>query len=179
MKKIRHLLYLIVLIAFDQLSKYLVVIHLKDHNPINIIKDVLQLTYHENTGAIWGIASGKISMLIFISCIILFGMIALYLKIPNDKRYNLLKLVMIFITAGAIGNLIDRSIRKYVVDFIYFKLIDFPVFNIADSYITVAAIFLLILCIFYYKDEDFSFLNKKEIKNPEEKPENCKNINQE
>ena len=69
--------------------------------------------------------------------------------------------------SGAIGNLIDRCFRKYVVDFFYFKLIDFPVFNVADIYVTSAAIVLIILIMFYYKEEDFDFMkiskNKKEL----------------
>ena len=57
--------------------------------------------------------------------------------------------------AGAIGNLIDRISLKYVVDFIYFELIDFPIFNIADCYLTVSSFLLIILAIFYYKENDF------------------------
>ena len=65
------------------------------------------------------------------------------------------------ITAGGIGNLIDRVRLNYVVDFIYFSLIDFPVFNVADIYVTVSMFLLLILVLFYYKDEDFQFLKWK------------------
>ena len=68
--------------------------------------------------------------------------------------------IIIFLSAGAIGNYIDRVSNNYVVDFIYFSLIDFPVFNVADIYVTVAIFFLLILILFYYKDEDLD-----EIKN--------------
>lgn len=161
MRKIRHLLYLILLIAIDQITKNLVLTKLKGQDPYQVIPNVLQFYYHENTGAVWGIMSGKVSILIFVSIIILAGMIALYFKIPNEKRYNYLRIIMIFITAGAIGNLIDRSIHKYVVDFIYFKLIDFPIFNVADTYVTVSSILLILLSLFYYKDEDFDFLSKK------------------
>jgi signal peptidase II len=160
MKKFRHIIYLILLIAFDQLTKYLVVTRLKDQISFDIIPNVLQFYYHENTGAVWGIMSGKVGFLVFVTSVILIGMIALYFKIPDQRRYMFLRIDMIFITAGAIGNLIDRGLRKYVVDFIYVKLINFPIFNVADSYITVAAILLIILCLFYYKDEDFAFLNR-------------------
>lgn len=71
---------------------------------------------------------------------------------------------MIF-TAGAIGNLIDRMVNNYVVDFCYFKLINFPIFNVADIYVTVAAFFFIILGLFYYKEEDYELIfpdkNKK------------------
>lgn len=63
------------------------------------------------------------------------------------------------IAAGAVGNLIDRISLSYVRDFIYFSLIDFPVFNVADMYITCATFTLLLLSLLYYKEEDdFSFL---------------------
>jgi signal peptidase II len=164
MKKIRHILYLILLIAFDQFTKHLATTNLKGGNPFDIIPGVLQFYYHENDGAVWGIMSGKISFLIIFTVIIMTGMILFYLKIPAAKRYDAIRIVMIFISAGAIGNLIDRSINKYVVDFIYFKLIDFPIFNVADSYITCSAVLLIVLSLFYYKDEDFAFLSKKEEK---------------
>ena len=59
------------------------------------------------------------------------------------------------ITAGALGNMIDRVAKGYVVDFFYFKLINFPIFNVADIYVTTATALLLIVMCFYYKDEDF------------------------
>ncbi len=160
MKKLRHLLYLIILIALDQLTKYFAVTQLKKE-PITIIPNVFKLLYHENTGAVWGILSNQTGLLIVFSSIIMIAMVFFYFKIPDNKRYNFLRIVLVFITAGAIGNLIDRIFRKYVVDFLYFELIDFPIFNVADCYVTVASIALIILFIFYYKDEDFEFLNKK------------------
>ena len=62
--------------------------------------------------------------------------------------------VLIFFIAGAIGNLIDRICNKYVIDFLYFKLINFPIFNVADIYVTCAAFAMMALGLFYYKDED-------------------------
>ncbi|MDY2590860.1 MAG: signal peptidase II, partial [Agathobacter sp.] len=69
--------------------------------------------------------------------------------------------------AGAIGNLIDRIVNNYVVDFFYFKLIDFPIFNVADIYVTIAAFLFIVLGFFYYKEEDFEIIfskSKKDIK---------------
>lgn len=74
---------------------------------------------------------------------------------PQEKKYTALNYVIIFIFAGAVGNYIDRILNSYVVDFLYFSLIDFPVFNIADCYVTVAIIVFVLLILFYYKDEDF------------------------
>ena len=61
-------------------------------------------------------------------------------------------------TAGALGNLIDRIFRGYVVDMIYFVPINFPVFNVADCYVTVSVVLLIILILFVYKEDDFGFL---------------------
>ena len=63
--------------------------------------------------------------------------------------------ILLFFMAGAIGNFIDRIINQYVVDFFYFKLINFPIFNVADIYVTIAAVFMLFFGLFYYKEEDF------------------------
>ena len=80
---------------------------------------------------------------------------------PADKKYNYLFFTIIFLTSGAIGNFIDRIRFAYVRDFIYFELIDFPVFNVADIYVTLSVITLIILIFFVYKDEDFEFLSRK------------------
>ncbi len=162
MRKIRHLIYVILLIALDQFTKYLAATHLKADGPIQIIPKVLKLYYHENNGAVWGIMSGKISLLIVATIVIMAGMICFYLKIPSGKRYDIMRIVLVFLSAGAIGNFIDRSINKYVVDFIYFEIIDFPIFNLADCYVTGSAVLLILLSLFYYKDDDFTFLNRKE-----------------
>jgi signal peptidase II len=159
-ERIKHLLLFIILIGIDQLSKFWVRTVLMNNDPINIIPEVLKLQYHENTGAVWGIMSGKVEFLRVFTFIVLLGIFYLYLKIPNGKKYNALKVIVVFILAGAVGNLIDRIILSHVVDFIYFELINFPLFNIADSYLTVSSVLLFILAIFYYKDEDFAFLDQ-------------------
>lgn len=159
-QRIRHFIYFILLAAFDQLVKFWVIANLKNNDPIDIIPDVFSLQYHQNSGAVWGIMSGKVTFLIIFTLIVLSFIIYLYLKIPEGKKYNALKMIMVFITAGAIGNLIDRIYLGYVVDFIYFELINFPLFNIADCYLTVSSVILLILALFYYKDEDFKFLDQ-------------------
>lgn len=167
MKRIRHLLYVIGLLLFDQLTKYLVVVKLKGKSPFQIIPKVLQFRYHENDGAVWGIMSGQIPILIVLTCIIMSALIVVYFKIPMDKKYDFMRIILIFISAGALGNFIDRIVRSYVVDFIYIELINFPIFNVADCYITLSSALLIILSIFYYKDEDFTFLSKKDIKHEE------------
>ena len=81
---------------------------------------------------------------------------------PNDKKYNWLRFSLILIVAGAIGNFIDRVFRGgYVVDFLYFKLINFPVFNVADCYVVVGTILLAILLLFVYKNDSDVFMERK------------------
>ena len=75
-------------------------------------------------------------------------------------RYLPLLLVCELIFSGAIGNFIDRVRQQYVVDFIYFSPIDFPVFNVADIYVTVGCALMVVLFLFYYKDEELGFLHR-------------------
>lgn len=157
--RLKHFLCLMILIFIDQFSKYLATIFLKEKKIVTLIPNVLKLQYHENDGAVWGILSGQILFLVIITLVILLLLLYLYLNIPDYQKYNLLKIILIFITAGAIGNMIDRLVYNYVVDFIYFELINFPIFNIADSYISVSAFLLIILSIFYYSNDDFKFID--------------------
>ena len=79
-------------------------------------------------------------------------------KMPEEKKYRILHVLLSLIAAGAIGNMIDRIRLDYVVDFIYFVLINFPIFNVADIYVTVATALFAISVLFLYKEEDFGFL---------------------
>lgn len=158
MKKIYGILGLVLLIAFDQLTKIAVIKNFVLGEEKEIIKNVFSLEYIRNTGAAWGMfPNGTVFFAVFstIVCILLF---ILYMKIPKEKKYTILSVVVLTLIAGAVGNLIDRVFRHFVVDFFYFKLIDFPVFNVADIYVTVSAIVLIIIIMFYYKEEDFDFI---------------------
>ena len=79
-------------------------------------------------------------------------------KLPATRHFFWLNAVAVLFFAGAIGNFIDRVRQGYVVDFFYFSLINFPVFNVADIYVTLSAIALIIVVLFYYKEEDFSLI---------------------
>ena len=146
-----------VLVAFDQWTKNLAVEHLKGQEDISLIPGVLCLHYLENRGAAFGIFQDQRTFLLILTAIILICVCYVLWRIPSDKKYNLLKLLCIMITAGGIGNLIDRVRLNHVVDFIYFSLIDFPVFNVADIYVTTSMFLLLILVVSNYKDEYFHF----------------------
>ena len=117
--------------------------------------------YLENRGAAFGIFQDQKIFLVVLTSLILVGVCYVLWKIPADKKYIFLKLLCFLITAGGIGNLIDRIRLDYVIDFIYFAPIDFPVFNVADIYVSVGMVLLFIVVLFYYKDEDFNFLKWK------------------
>lgn len=172
MKKIKSILlsvfFLIALVTVDQVTKYLAYTHLKGHEPISIFGDVLNLTYLRNPGAAWGVLSGRQPFFIILTCVMILLLIYIFIKTPYEKKYRPLRIVMVGITAGAIGNLIDRIANGYVHDFIYIKIIDFPVFNVADMCVTISMVGLAILVIFIYKDGDFSYLSfKKKAKESE------------
>ena len=149
------------LTGFDQLTKLLAVKNLKGKADIPLIPDVLYFQYLENRGAAFGIFQDRKIFLVLLTSLILVGVCYVLWKIPADKKYIYLKLLCFLITAGGIGNLIDRVRRNYVIDFIYFAPIDFPVFNVADIYVSVGMVFLFTVVLFYYKDEDFEFLKWK------------------
>lgn len=92
----------------------------------------------------------------------------LYHNIPLTKRFTPIRIVAVLIVAGAIGNMIDRVVHQYVIDFFYFKLINFPIFNVADIYVVVACILFILLMLFYYKEEElgqiFPFMKSKKRK---------------
>lgn len=143
----------IVFVLLDQYTKLLAVSHLKEKS-IEVIKGVFQLHYLENRGAAFGMLQNQQTFFLIISIVVLTVIGVLYVKIPHTKHFTLLRICLVLITSGAIGNLIDRVRFNYVVDFLYFELIDFPIFNVADIYVTVSTFALVLLMIFYYKDED-------------------------
>lgn len=162
MKYLKAFICSLILIVFDQWTKYMVLTYIKPVDSIPLIPGVLSFTYLENRGAVWGIMQGQIPILIVSTIIILAVVLYIFSKIPDTKKYIWLRIIAILITSGAIGNFIDRVFRRYVVDFIYFSLIDFPIFNVADMYVVIAAGLLILVTLFVYKDDsDFDFLTRK------------------
>lgn len=157
-----HAIGVALLVAIDQIAKWMVRTYLTGGRSIVIWDGVFKLVSHRNTGAVWGIFHDKTDMLSIVTIIILGAVIFFYFRMPWDRpKLRHLRRILVFVCAGAIGNLIDRIWLKYVVDFLYFELIDFPVFNIADCYITVSMFLLIILFFAYYREEDFDFLDRK------------------
>lgn len=153
---------IILLILFDQYTKYLAVLRLKDKAAFNIINGVLELNYLENKGAAFGMLQNQKVFFIF-AAIVILGVIAyVLLKTPDKRKYTVLHVLLSLIAAGAIGNMIDRIRYDYVVDFIYFVLINFPIFNVADIYVSVSTVVLVFLLLFYYKEDDLNFISFKQ-----------------
>lgn len=154
-------IFLALLIFLDQLTKHFAVVYLKDKEPIKIIEGVFELNYLENRGAAFGLLQNQKFFFIFIAVIILMVIFYVMIKTPNQKQYIKLHAALVLIAGGAIGNMIDRIRFDYVVDFFYFSLINFPVFNVADIYVTISAVYLIILLLFVYKETDLEFLSLK------------------
>lgn len=146
----------ILLIALDQFTKYLAVIYLKDNGSVVLIDGILELLYVENRGAAFGIMYGMGWLFVVLALLVSAAVIYIYVKMPHDSKFFPLEACMAFIVAGAIGNIIDRIRNGFVVDFIYFSLIDFPVFNVADIFVTCSAIVLIVLFLFVYKEDDIN-----------------------
>lgn len=154
-KALSAILFICILIVPDQWTKSMAVTSLKGNPPLVLIPNILEFVYVENTGAAFGTFQGMRSIFLILApvvCVILF---ILFMKLKDEKKYTPLRFCFLFIIAGALGNFIDRLRLSYVVDFIYFKLIDFPVFNVADIYVTCSCILLILLLLFKYKEEDF------------------------
>ena len=125
-------------ILLDQLTKYLTSRYMQLNQSIPLINKILHLTYIQNTGAGFGILKGWNTLLIFISLIVI-GIILFNLdKIIKEKS---IYLPIALVLGGAVGNLIDRAFFGYVIDFIDFRI--WPAFNVADSAITIGAIWLI------------------------------------
>lgn len=143
------------LILIDQITKQAAQHLLQGKSAFPIIPGIFELHYLENRGSAFGMLQGKRSLFVVMAGLMLIFIPYVYYKIPLTKRFWYLRVIASLFLAGAVGNAIDRVIHGYVIDFFYFSLIDFPIFNIADIYVTVSTFLLIILILFYYKDEDF------------------------
>lgn len=148
----------ILLVVLDQITKGAAVSGLKDKAGIPLIPGVFELHYLENRGAAFGTLQNQRWLFLIFVFLILVGVIWCFAKLPQDRHYYPLRLIGVLVSAGAVGNMIDRIVNGYVVDFLYFSLIDFPIFNVADIYVTVSMFLLFVLLFTVYRDEDFSFL---------------------
>lgn len=134
-------------IIFDQLTKWLIVVNMELGESIPVIDGFFWITSHRNSGAAWGILQGQ--MWFFYIITVLFIAFSVYYIQKYAKENKLLGISLGIILGGAIGNFIDRLFRKEVVDFLDFDIFsyNFPIFNVADSALTVGVILVLIVTI--------------------------------
>ncbi|BDG35071.1 signal peptidase II [Saccharococcus caldoxylosilyticus] len=140
-------------IAIDQWTKWLIVKYMRLGESIPIIPNVLYITSHRNRGAAWGILQGQFWLFYLITVIVVIGLIVYIQRLPRGER--LFGVALGLMLGGAIGNFIDRLFRKEVVDFIhaYIGTYSFPVFNIADSALTIGVALLFIKMFFFATSE--------------------------
>ena len=148
----------IILVILDQITKWQALTKLKPIKNTVVIKGFLDFTFVENRGAAFGILSGKRVFFLLLTVVVAAGIIYSFYKLPKTREYNWLKCGLVLVLSGAIGNVIDRAVRGYVVDFLEVTFIKWPVFNLADIYVVVGACFILFLSLFVIKEEE-----KKEV----------------
>ena len=151
-----NILIVIILVALDQLFKFLATQYLSVIAPVTVIPNFLGLNYLHNYGAGFSILSGKVNFLIIITSVALVAVALAILMNKFDTKFE--EFCFVLILAGGVGNLIDRALNGYVVDYLEFLFIEFPVFNFADILICCGVGLYMIYTI---KTEFFS-KNKKE-----------------
>lgn len=139
------------LVAADQIAKYLSVKLLMGRGAVEIIDGIIEFYYTTNNGAAFSSFAGQRALLIIMPIIMIALLLFFFVK--TKKKNFLLKLSVMMIISGGIGNLIDRILYGYVVDFINFTFIDFPIFNVADIFVTCGGAFLIVYLIFFADKE--------------------------
>ncbi len=151
----------VVLIAIDQVIKFWVEKLLPKHETLPIIDSVLHLTYVRNYGAAFGFFQNQKVFLLLITSLILIGAIMFMLLNKVDNSVFLWSLTLVI--SGGVGNLIDRIISGYVTDYIDFRLINFAVFNLADSYVVIGVTIMAIYILFIEPKQNRCSSEKLEI----------------
>lgn len=153
------LMLLLILVMLDQFTKYIAVVRLKNQAAYNLINGVLEFNYLENKGAAFGMLQNQKFFFIFVASVFIGVIVFVLIKVPLARKYRSLHVLLVLVASGAIGNMIDRIRLNYVVDFIYLVCIHFPIFNVADIYVTVSTVILIFQILFVYKANDFYFLS--------------------
>ena len=149
----------------DQLTKLAAYNRLRGRGAVPVVKGVFELLYLENRGAAFGILKNRQWIMMILALAISAGAVFVMYRLGPGRKYRPLRFALGMLVAGAAGNLIDRMARGYVVDFLYFSLIDFPVFNIADVYVCVGCALLILLLLFCYREEDLQIFGNDKEKN--------------
>ena len=150
-KLLKYVLFVVGIVLADQITKWLTVANIPLHGQKDFIPGLLSLTYAQNTGAAWSMFQGQqwLFALIFVAftVILLLEFFKKPLPFTTAERWMLAA-----IYGGGLGNMIDRVRLSYVVDMIQTEFIRFPVFNVADCFITCGCILLVLHLIFFNKE---------------------------
>lgn len=132
----------VVIAAADQWIKWLVSTHMALNVPLHIWPGVLELLYVQNQGAAFSILLNQRAFLTVVALVVIGVIVWIDRRYARGKLY--LQIALGLLLGGAVGNLLDRIVRGYVVDYVYVSIIHFPVFNLADSAIVVSVLFLIL-----------------------------------
>lgn len=130
------------LAALDQWIKWQIVTHFVQGQSVRVWPGVLELLYARNPGAAWSMLTNQRAFLIAVAVLVCAAIVFVDRKFGRQKP--MLKIALGLLMGGAAGNLIDRIVRGYVVDYVYVQLIHFPVFNLADSAVVVGVAMLVV-----------------------------------
>lgn len=193
MKKLSHvlvpLLFLAGMVGLDQWTKYLTIQHLSDGHEVKFLGNAVVFSFMKNHGMAWGLFQNAQFVLCLLTIIAIGIIIFLYVRTPFEKEYRPIRIAEVMLVGGALGNLIDRIFRLepgetyfhgYVVDMIYVKAINFPVFNVADVFVSLAFLSFLFLLIFVYNEDEFNkcfgnFPSRKKKEDGDESKEEAEN----
>ena len=135
-KTILHALYIVLgVVALDQLTKWLAIIFLEGEASFPLWQDVFHLTFVKNPGAAFGMLSNSRWVFMVTSTVAIVAVMYYLIRYRPTNKWLVWALSMI--VGGGIGNMIDRCVLKYVIDMLDFRLINFAIFNVADSFVCV------------------------------------------
>ena len=151
----------VVAFSLDLLTKYIVVQRFDLYESVNILP-IFNLTYVRNYGAAFSFLAEHDGWQKYFFIVLAIGislMLAYFMK-KNSAEQKLQNSAYALIIGGALANMVDRAYNGFVVDFLdfYLDIYHYPVFNVADCYVTVSVALLIILILFVYKEDDFGFL---------------------
>ena len=144
-----------VLLAFDLWLKHWAAVNLQNQPPRDLVSGFLGLTYLENPGAAFGLLGGFAwgrPVLSIVAIILMIGLLWFYNRLPDEKRFWFVRVPIIMVFAGGVGNLVDRLTLGVVRDMLEFLFITFPIFNLADVYVTFGALSFCFIALFVVKD---------------------------
>ena len=157
---ITDLILFTILVIIDRITKNWADTTLKTNGPIDIIKNVVEFYYlpNGNTGAAFGMLSGHRVLFLVIAIVVVTAIGYLVFNMPTGRKYRFIEILLVFIASGGVGNMIDRVVFGTVTDFIYISYINFPIFNVADMYVSVCTVILAVVVLFCLKESDHETL---------------------